>query len=67
MMSLILRSSSLLSREFQNFHENKFSILHFHREYNAVFLTLEFMYVVRGKFTDDVSETAVGPIFTVHQ
>ena len=32
----------------------------------AVFLVLEFLHGVRDEFIDDVSETAVGPIFTGH-
>ena len=31
-----------------------------------LFLVLGFLHVVRGEFTDDVSETAVGPIFNGH-
>jgi hypothetical protein len=31
-----------------------------------VFLVLGFLHGVRSEFTDDVSETAVGPIFTGH-
>ena len=30
----------------------------------TLFLVLGFLQGVRGEFTDDVSETAVGPIFT---
>jgi hypothetical protein len=37
----------------------------FYREINVVsFLVLRFLHGVRGEFTEDVSETAVGPIFT---
>jgi hypothetical protein len=32
-----------------------------------VFLILGFLQGVRGEFTDDVSETVVGPIFTGHE
>jgi hypothetical protein len=31
------------------------------------FLALGFLNVVRGEFTDDVSETAVGPIIIDHE
>jgi hypothetical protein len=31
------------------------------------FLPLGFLHSVRGEFTDDVSETAVGPILTGHE
>jgi hypothetical protein len=31
------------------------------------FLALGFVHGVRGEFTDDVSEIAVGPVFTGHE
>jgi hypothetical protein len=34
---------------------------------NIVFLVLGSLHGVQGEFTDDVSETAVGPIFTGHE
>ena len=34
---------------------------------NFFFLDLELLHGVRCEFTDDVSETAVGPIFTGHE
>jgi hypothetical protein len=34
---------------------------------NIVFLVLEMLHGVRGEFTDNVSEIAVGPIFTGHE
>jgi hypothetical protein len=34
---------------------------------DIVFLILGFLHCVRSKFTDDISETAVDPIFTGHE
>jgi hypothetical protein len=43
-------------------------ILHIYRGMNIyIFLIWGFLHGVRSEFTDNVSETAVGPIFTGHE
>jgi hypothetical protein len=41
-----------------------FLTLDFHRKINNIFFILGFLYGVRREFSEDVSETAAGPIFT---